>query len=173
MQALCALLFLYWHVLDEPFRWLHELTRARRPERLSTVLTPQEVRLVLDHFAGTRKLAAILLYGAGLRLLECLQLRVKDVDFDRHEIFVRDMKGKRDRVTVFLRPPLRRCANISCAFGGPSEGSRGGPWSRPLTDRNPPQAAECGDRLGLAVDFSGADALARPGIGHGAPPSHG
>jgi integron integrase len=101
MQALCALLFLYRHVLDEPFPWLHELVRAKRPERVPTVLTPQETRLVLDRFTGTPKLAAILLYGAGLRLLECLQLRIKDIDFDRHEIFVRDTKGKRDRVTVF------------------------------------------------------------------------
>lgn len=103
MQALCALLFLYRHVLDEPFPWLHELIRARRPSRLPTVLTPQEVRTVLDHLSGTPKLASILLYGAGLRLLECLQLRIKDVDFNRHEIFVRDTKGKRDRVTVFPR----------------------------------------------------------------------
>lgn len=99
-QALSAILFLYREVLKvEAFRF--DLTvRARRPERLPVVLTKQEVRAILDLMTGTPRLVANLLYGAGLRLLECLTLRVKDVDFGRNEIVVRDGKGQKDRVTV-------------------------------------------------------------------------
>lgn len=102
-QALCALLFLYREVLREPFPWMDDLVRARRPFRVPVVLTPEEVKHLLDHLTGTTRLIAILLYGSGLRLLECLQLRVKDVNFARHEIFVRDTKGRRDRVTTLPR----------------------------------------------------------------------
>lgn len=102
-QALCALLFLYREVLREPLPWMDELIRARRPFRVPVVLTPEEVKHLLDHLTGTKRLIAVLLYGSGLRLLECLQLRVKDVNFARHEIFVRDTKGKRDRVTTLPR----------------------------------------------------------------------
>lgn len=109
-QALCALLFLYREVLQEPLPWIDDLIRARRPFRVPVVLAPEEVRRLLDHFEGTPRLIALLLYGGGLRLLEALQLRIKDVNFARNEIFVRDTKGKRDRVTVLARSaiePLR------------------------------------------------------------------
>lgn len=109
-QALSALLFLYRHVLDDPLPWLNDVIRACRPVRIPAVLTPEEVRQLLDHLTGVPKLVALLLYGGGLRLLECLQLRVKDVDFDRCELFVRDTKGKHDRVTTLARavqPALR------------------------------------------------------------------
>lgn len=102
-QALCALLFLYREVLREPLPWMDELIRARRPFRVPVVLTAEEVKKLLDHLSGTTRLIAVLLYGSGLRLLECLQLRVKDVNFARHEIFVRDTKGKRDRITTLPR----------------------------------------------------------------------
>jgi integron integrase len=102
-QALAALLFLYRHVLDEPLPWIHDIVRARRPLHIPIVLTPEEVRLVLAKLEGTPRLVALLLYGGGLRLLECLQLRIKDLNFARHEIFVRDTKGKRDRVTILPR----------------------------------------------------------------------
>lgn len=98
-QALSALLFLYRTVLDEPLPWIADLVRAHRPARLPVVLAPDEVRLVLHCATGVAKLVFVLLYGGGLRLLECLQLRVKDLDLKRGEIFVRDTKGKRDRVT--------------------------------------------------------------------------
>jgi integron integrase len=75
----------------------------RGPLRLPTVLTPDEVRLVLDQMNGTPRLVALLLYGGGLRLLECLQLRVKDLNFARYEILIRDPKGRRDRVTILPR----------------------------------------------------------------------
>lgn len=102
-QALSALIFLYRDVLNEPLPWMDDLVRARRPFRVPVVLTADEVRLLLDHLRGTKRLIAVLLYGGGLRLLECLRLRVKDVNFARHEIFVRDTKGKRDRVTTLPR----------------------------------------------------------------------
>ena len=97
-QALSAILFLYREVLKVEAFSLDLAVRARRPERLPVVLTKQEVRAILDLMTGTRRLVAGLLYGAGLRLLECLTLRVKDVDFGRNEIVVRDGKGQKDRL---------------------------------------------------------------------------
>jgi integron integrase len=99
-QALCALLFLYKAVLQDPLPWLNDVVRAKRPARLPVVLTPDEVRAVLQQMKGVPLLAAQMLYGGGLRLLECLQLRVKDIDFSRRQVYVRDTKGSRDRVTL-------------------------------------------------------------------------
>src|SRR5262245_22332356 len=89
-QALSALLFLYREALGTPLPWLAELERAQRPARLPTVLTMVEVRQLLDRMRGTRWLLASLLYGAGLRLRECLKLRVKDVDFGYRQLVARD-----------------------------------------------------------------------------------
>lgn len=105
-QALSALLFLYREVLQEPLPWLEDLVRARRPFRVPVVLAPEEVKRLLDHLSGTPRLIALLLYGGGMRLLEVLQLRVKDVNFARGEIFVRDPKGRRDRVTILARSAI-------------------------------------------------------------------
>lgn len=102
-QALSALLFLYRVVLEDPLPWIADLVRARRPERISAVLSPAEVRLVIDEVEGTSRLVVLLLYGSGLRLLEALRLRVKDVDSARRELLVRDPKGKRDRATTLPR----------------------------------------------------------------------
>ncbi|HVS31786.1 MAG TPA: integron integrase [Thermoanaerobaculia bacterium] len=102
-QALSALIFLYRVVLDDPLPWLHELVRAQRPARLPVVLTIDEVRRVIDRLQGVPRLVAQLLYGSGLRLLEALMLRVKDVDFVRGQIMVRDPKGRRDRTTMMPR----------------------------------------------------------------------
>jgi integron integrase len=99
-QALAALLFLYKQVLARPLPWLDELDRARRPARVPTVLTKDEVGRLLANLDGTRWLMASLLYGAGLRLRECLKLRVKDIDFEYRQIVVRDGKGAKDRVTM-------------------------------------------------------------------------
>jgi len=99
-QALAALLFLYRHVLEIPFPKLESLIRAKRPRRLPVVLTREEVRAVLERLEGAPKIVATLLYGGGLRLLEALRLRVKDVDFARGQITVRDGKGQKDRVTM-------------------------------------------------------------------------
>ena len=100
-QALSALLFLYRDVLGRDFGWLSGVVRAKRPKRLPVVLTRAEVRSIFDQLEGTRLLMAELLYGSGLRLLECLQLRVKDADFEGRQLTVRGGKGGRDRVTLF------------------------------------------------------------------------
>jgi len=110
-QALAALLFLYGPVLGVELPWLDELVRAVRPERLPVVLSRDEVRAVLLVLRGTPRLMAVLLYGAGLRLLECARLRVKDLDFAANQIVVRSGKGDRDRVTLLpavVRPALER-----------------------------------------------------------------
>jgi integron integrase len=99
-QALAAILFLYKDVLECDPGWLDDVVRAKRPQRLPTVLTRGEVEALLRALHGANWLMAMLLYGAGLRLTECLQLRVKDIDFSRNEIVVREGKGKKDRVTM-------------------------------------------------------------------------
>src|SRR5256712_10298575 len=100
-QALSALLFLHRDVLGRDVGELDQLVRAKRPARLPVVLFRAEVKAVLGRLGGTTWLVASLLYGSGLRLLECLRLRVKDVDPGRNTILVRSGKGDRDRVTVF------------------------------------------------------------------------
>lgn len=99
-QALAALLFLYKEALGTPLPWLTELERAKRPVHVPTVLSRAEVTRLLAAMRGTKWLMASLLYGAGLRLRECLKLRVKDVDFGYRQILVRDGKGAKDRVTM-------------------------------------------------------------------------
>ncbi|PCJ83404.1 MAG: integrase [Thiotrichaceae bacterium] len=99
-QALNAILFLYRQVLHVNLPWLEDVTRAKKPTRLPVVLTVFEVNAILSSLDGVRGLVAQLLYGTGMRLLECLRLRVKDIDFDRKEIVVRQGKGGKDRVTV-------------------------------------------------------------------------
>lgn len=99
-QALSAMLFLYEHVLQQPLDRIEGVVRARRPKRLPVVLTVDEVSRVMAHLSGDKWLIAMLLYGGGLRLLESLRLRVKDLDFERGEITVREGKGDKDRVTM-------------------------------------------------------------------------
>lgn len=109
-QALCALLFLYRHVLQREIGDIGEVIRARKPKRLPVVLTRDEVKSVLKHLTGDKWLMASLMYGAGLRLMECLRLRVQDLDFFRNEIFIRDGKGAKDRITMMpesIRVPLQ------------------------------------------------------------------
>ncbi len=109
-QALCALLFLYRHVLGREIGDLGDVIRARKPKRLPVVMSREEVKTVLDHLSGDKWLVASLLYGAGLRLMESLRLRIQDIDFDRNEILVRDGKGAKDRITMLpgsLNSPLR------------------------------------------------------------------
>ena len=109
-QALSALLFLYREVLQVDLPWMDDVVRAKRPKHVPVVLTENEVRALLAHLDGIRWLVVSLLYSSGARLLEGLRLRVKDVDFERHEIMARDGKGARDRVTMLperLVEPLR------------------------------------------------------------------
>jgi integron integrase len=109
-QALSALLFLYKNVLGQDLPWLHDVVHAKRPVRIPTVLTEAEAARLLGCMAGSLKLMAGLLYGSGLRQIECLSLRVKDLDFAYRQITVRDGKGGKDRVTMLpdnLAPGLR------------------------------------------------------------------
>lgn len=99
-QALSALLFLYRDALGHDLPWLSDVVRAKRPLRLPVVLSREEVRAVFAHTHGVPGLMLQLLYGCGMRLLECCRLRVKDVDFGRREIIVREGKGDRDRRTM-------------------------------------------------------------------------
>jgi integron integrase len=99
-QALAALLFLYREVIAKDLPWLDDLVRVVTPPRLPAVLSRGEVRVVLDQMEGVPRLMAVLLYGTGMRLLECCRLRVKDVDFARNQIAVRRGKGDKDRFTM-------------------------------------------------------------------------
>jgi integron integrase len=99
-QALSALLFLYREVLAIELPWLNDVVRAKKPQRLPSVLNRGEVALVLERMEGTYSLMARLLYGTGMRLMECCRLRVKDIDFGQREILIRDGKGAKDRVTM-------------------------------------------------------------------------
>jgi len=108
--ALSAILFLYREVLETPLPWLEDVVRAKKPARLPTVLTRLEVQALLAQLDDTLGLMVRLLYGSGMRLMECVRLRVKDVEFARNEILVRDGKGGKDRVTMLpqgLVLPLR------------------------------------------------------------------
>ena len=110
-QALSAVLFLYREVLDIDLPWLNNIGRPQQTKRIPSVLTRDEVASVLTHMEGTTALLARLLYGTGMRLMEGLRLRVKDVDFDRHAIVVREAKGNKDRVVMLphsLEGALRR-----------------------------------------------------------------
>jgi integron integrase len=110
-QALSALLFLYRHVLGRQIGDLGEVIRARKAKRLPVVMTRDEVKAVLAHLRGDKWLMASLMYGAGLRLMECLRLRVQDIDFSANQIIVRDGKGFKDRVTMLpsvVKEPLRQ-----------------------------------------------------------------
>jgi integron integrase len=129
-QALSAMLFLYKEVLKQEIGWLDKVERSKRPARLPVVLNRDEVREIFAHLHGTRRLMAGLLYGSGLRLMECVRLRVKDVDLAGLRITVREGKGGRDRVTMLpanLASPLRlhlqkvraqHAEDLAAGFGG-------------------------------------------------------
>jgi integron integrase len=110
-QALSALLFLYREVLCQELPFVEGIERAKRPQRVPTVLTVQEVRRMFSHMVGVHHLMASLLYGSGLRVMECVRLRVKDIDFGYQQITVRDGKGEKDRRTMLphsLVEPLKQ-----------------------------------------------------------------
>lgn len=118
-QALAALLFLYRDVLGRPVDWREATVHAKRSPRLPVVLTRTEVQRVLNEMRGPARVVALLLYGSGIRLLEALQLRVKDIDFERRELMVRGGKGNKDRVTMLadraileLREHLQRVRHL-------------------------------------------------------------
>jgi len=123
-QALSALLFLYKRVLHIDLPWIDDVVRARRPKRLPTVLDKAEARRVIAHLRGDCWLIAGLLYGSGLRLLEALRLRVKDLDLYHHRIMVCDGKGTKDRVTILpdalLEPLCRQVEDVRTLSATPS-----------------------------------------------------
>jgi integron integrase len=129
-QALAALLFLYREVLEFELPWMSKIVRAKRPQRLPVVLTRSEVDRVLSRLDGIEWLVVSTLYGSGMRLLECLQLRVKDIDLVRCEILVRDAKGQKDRVTILpsaLVPEFRKHMDrVRLLFEGDCRESRAG-----------------------------------------------
>ena len=136
-QALSAILFLYRDVLEQDLPWLDDIVRSKRAARLPVVLTREEIRAVLQRMSGVPRLMAILLYGAGLRLLECARLRVKDVDFARNQITVRAGKGDKDRVTMLpaaVKDALAKHLEIvksstsSTWHTAPAGWSSRGPW---------------------------------------------
>ena len=120
-QALAALLFLYRHVIGAELPWMKDIGRPQTPVRVPVVLSRQEVARLLAAMKGVEGLIAQLLYGTGMRKMECLRLRVKDLDFDRGLIIVREGKGKKDRITmlpVALAPSLREQLAYARALWG-------------------------------------------------------
>jgi integrase len=110
-QALAALLFLYERVLEIPVGRIEHVIRAKQPNRLPVVLSREETAVLLANLEGTMWIIGMLLYGSGLRLEKCLELRVKDIDFDRNQISIRRGKGQKDRTTMLpgaVVDPLRR-----------------------------------------------------------------
>jgi len=150
-QALSALLFLYKEVLGIDLPWLDNVVRAKQPQRLPVVLTRSEVREVLARMKDMYGLMANMLYGTGMRLMECVRLRVKDVDFERSEILIRDGKGGKDRVTMLpslvvtgLQAHLEQRRTLF------EDDKRIGKANVFLPDA----VSECGNGMGLAVCFS-------------------
>ncbi len=150
-QALSALLCLYREVLHKDLGPIDAL-RARKPKRLPTVLTKDEVHRVLDHLSGTHQLMAQLLYGSGLRLMECLRLRVKDIDFARRAIIVRDGKGMEDWVTMLpeslIAPLQEHLRHVKRLREGDLAKGYGAVYLPYALERKSPQRQP---RVGLAV----------------------
>jgi len=144
-QALSALLFLYKEVLQVDLPWLKDVVRAKKPQRLPVVMSVEEVRRVLAGLEGDLWLVCSLLYGTGMRLMEAVRLRVKDVDFARGEILVRDGKGMKDRVTVLprsLQQPLRQHLGVVRAVHKAElDAGRGDVWLPFALERKYPNAA--------------------------------
>ena len=131
-QALSALLFLYKEVLVVDLPWLADVVRAKKPQRLPVVLTIEEVRSILALLEGGPWLVCSLLYGTGMRLMEVLRLRIKDVDFTRHEILIRDGKGMKDRITMLpssmVQPLRQHLAVVQAIHRAELEQARGDVW---------------------------------------------
>jgi len=109
-QALCSILFLYKNVLKHDVVWIDNIKWAKRPKRLPVVFSEAEIRKIMLLLEGVHKLVAKIMYGSGLRLSECVSLRIQDLDFDYQQIIVRNAKGERDRATILpesLTDPLR------------------------------------------------------------------
>ena len=145
-QALNALVFFHGQALRVPVGELGDFQRAKRPRRLPEVLTRNEVQALLDQLAGTTKLMALLMYGGGLRLSECQQLRVKDVDLERCQILVRDGKGQKDRVTILPEKAVvllqEHLASVKAQHERDLAAGHGGVFIWPALLRKYPSAAK-------------------------------
>ncbi|MHB8880947.1 MAG: integron integrase [Thermodesulfovibrionales bacterium] len=145
-QALNALVFFYEQVLETPVGDIGGFTRAKRPERLPVVLSRDEVNRLLNELTGVKALMAWLLYGSGLRLMECLRLRVKDIDFALGQIMVRDGKGQKDRVTILPRQCEERLkeylAQVKCQHEKDLHEGYGRVYLWPALERKYPNAAK-------------------------------
>ena len=117
-QALSAILFLYREVLNIDLPWLNNIGRPQQAKRIPSVLTKDEVAGLLAQMEGITALLARLLYGTGMRLMEGMRLRVKDVEFDRHVVIVREAKGCKDRVVMLPRSLAPENVGSSCRMGG-------------------------------------------------------
>jgi integrase len=164
-QALSALLFLYREVIGRPLALRGAVLRARTPTRIPAVLSRPEVERVLTHLAGVYRLVGLLLYGSGMRLTECLSLRVKDLDLARGEIRIRRAKGAKDRVTVLpetLKEPLARHLQRRKAQHAEDLARGGGRVALPSVRS---QSAVGGGRVDLAMGLPRQQKLRGPGDG--------
>ncbi len=172
-QAKSALLFLYRDVLEQDLPWLDEIVKAKPRQRLPVTLTPSEVGNLLERMNGQTGLIASLLYGTGMRLLEALRLRVKDVELARRQIVVREGKGGKDRVTVLpeniVVPLQRQLARTRALHDDDLAKGFGAVWLPDALDVKYPRAATA---WGWQVRFPVAAALHRSAVGCRAAPSH-
>ena len=145
-QALSALLFFYRNVLKRELGQFQNVEKAKRPQRLPLVFTREEVRAVLAQLEGTERLMASLLYGAGLRLMECLRLRTKDLDFSYRQIVVRDGKGQKDRVTplpdALIKPLERHLEKVKSIHAGDLKAGFGEVYLPDALERKYPNASK-------------------------------
>lgn len=162
-QAFSALLFLYRVVLERDFGWLEDVVRARRPKRIPAVFTHAESMAILNRLRGVNWLVCKLLYGSGLRGIEALRLRVKDLDFERLQITIRDAKGQKDRITILPKTvvdPLKKQPRTRALVSreGRSQRLRRCGVARRLG----PQVPECAAGVGLAIRVPSGQTVDRP-----------
>jgi site-specific recombinase XerD len=166
-QALAAILFLYRQVLHRDMPWLDHLVRAKKPLRLPVVLSAQETRALLSQLSGIYWLIGNLLYGSGLRLMECLQLRVRDLDFDYQQIMVRNGKGGKDRMTVLPRTVIGSLqTQLAIVRERHDLAMRHGYGGVEFIRRHRAEVSERSVRAGLAVRVSGHQAFDRSAQRH-------
>ena len=154
-QALAAVLFLYRHGIGRDIGDISEVIRARKPERLPVVMAREEVKAVLANLTGDKWLIAAIMHGAGLRLMECLRLRVQDLDCSRNEILIRDGKGAKDRMTMLPEsvkaPRLDHLTKVKTVH---QRDLAEGVGPRPASRRPRPQVPQCATGLALALGVS-------------------
>ncbi|MDI6777480.1 MAG: integron integrase [Syntrophales bacterium] len=144
-QALNALVFFYSHALQRPFGEMETFVKAKRPQRLPEVMTRSEIQSLFEQMEGITALMTGLMYGGGLRLMECVRLRVKDIDFGRHQIMVRDGKGQKDRITMlaerFVVPLQEHLARVKVIYEKDQANGVPGVYIWPALARKYPKAA--------------------------------